>query len=158
VISAGNDGKRSRCGFALWRRCVKLIVEHADHLDMTSGHHGREVMDSELKKTFIQRVAKENQSDPGGTKILWSRHAVAELAVEGWKRREVEGALLNSDIIEDYPTLHRSLPDCLVLAWVKSAIPIHVVAAIDEESDRILVVTVYQPAEEEWEDDWRTRK
>lgn len=44
-------------------------------------------MDSRLKQTFIRRVAEENRSDTEGTKILWSRHAVAELAVEGWKRR-----------------------------------------------------------------------
>jgi hypothetical protein len=115
-------------------------------------------MDSELKQTFIQRAAKENRSDPGGNQILWSRHAVAELAVEGWKRHQVEGALLNGEAIEDYPTLHRPLPDCLVLAWMTSTTPIHVVVAIDEELDRILIVTVYRPSEEEWEDDWKTRK
>lgn len=113
-------------------------------------------MDSEFKQPFIQRVAEENRSNLEGTKILWSRHAVAELAVEGWNRRQVESALLNSDVIEDYPALHRPLPDCLILAWVTSTTPIHVVVAIDEELDRILVVTVYQPSEEEWEDDWRT--
>jgi hypothetical protein len=115
-------------------------------------------MDSGFKQTFIQRMAEENRSDPEGTKILWSRHAVAELAVEGWKRRQVEGALLNSNVIEDYPPLHRPLPDCLVLAWVTSTTPIHVVVATDEESGRILVVTVYQPSGEEWENDWKTRK
>ena len=115
-------------------------------------------MDSKLKQDFIKRVAEENRSDPEGAKILWSRHAVAELAVEGWKRRQVEGALLNSDVIEDYPHLHRPLPDCLVLGWVTSTRPVHVVVAIDEELDRILVVTVYQPLEEEWKDDWKTRK
>jgi len=47
-------------------------------------------MDSETKRAFIRRVAKENQTDPEGV--------------------------------------------------------------------RILLVTVYQPSEEEWEDDWKTRK
>ena len=63
--------------------------------------------------------------------------------MEGWKRRQVEGALLNSEVIEDYPTLHRALPDCLVLAWMTSTTPIQLVVTIDEELDRILVVTVY---------------
>jgi hypothetical protein len=115
-------------------------------------------MDSETKRTFIRRVAKENQTDPEGVRILWSRHAVVELVLEGWNRRQVEGALLDSEVIEDYPTLHRPLPDCLVLAWVTSTIPVHVVVAIDQDLDRILLVTVYQPSEEEWEDDWKTRK
>jgi hypothetical protein len=115
-------------------------------------------MDSEAKQAFVRRVAKENQSDPEGIRILWSRHAVAELAIEGWNRRQIEGALLGSEVIEDYPTLHRPLPDCLVLAWVTSVIPVHVVVAIDPNLDRILLVTVYRPSEEEWEDDWKTRK
>ena len=115
-------------------------------------------MDSGTKQAFIQRVARENQTDPEGARVLWSRHAVAELALEGWDRRQVEGALLDSKVIEDYPALHRPLPDCLVLAWVTSTIPIHAVVAIDQDLDRILLVTVYQPSEEEWEDDWKTRK
>lgn len=118
-------------------------------------------MDSGAKQAFIRRVTGENQTDPEGTKVLWSRHAVSELAVEGWKRRQVEDALLNCEVIEDYATLYRPLPDCLVLAWLKRAepsVPVHVVVAIDESRDRILVVTVYEPAEEEWEDDWKTRK
>ena len=115
-------------------------------------------MDSETKRAFIRRVAKENQTDPEGVRILWSRHAVVELVLEGWNRRQVEGALLDSEVIEDYPTLHRPLPDCLVLAWVTSTIPVHVVVTIDQDLDRTLLVTVYQPSEEEWEDDWKTRK
>ena len=55
-------------------------------------------------------------------------------------------------------TLHRPLPDCLVLGWLTSAEPLHAVVAIVLERDRIFMVTVYRPSEEEWEDDWRTRK
>lgn len=62
------------------------------------------------------------------------------------------------DLIEDYPVLHRPLPDCLVLAWLMPGEPVHAVVAIDLERDRIFMVTVYKPSEEEWEDDWRTRK
>ena len=28
----------------------------------------------------------------------------------------------------------------------------------NEPQDYILIITVYQPAQEEWENDWRTRK
>ena len=40
-------------------------------------------MDSETKQAFIQHVSKENQTDTEGIRILWSRHAVVELALEG---------------------------------------------------------------------------
>lgn len=36
--------------------------------------------------------------------------------------------------------------------------PCHAVVAIDEENDRLLIVTVYRPSLEEWEDDWSRRK
>ncbi len=110
------------------------------------------------KQAFIRRIAAENQADPEGTKILWSRHAIAELAMEDWTRYQVERALLHCQVIEDYPTLHRPLPDCLVLAWPATNTPAHAVIALDEGRNRILMVTVYQPSKEEWEDDWKTRK
>jgi hypothetical protein len=118
-------------------------------------------MGSGAKQIFIRRVTRENQTDSESPKILWSRHAVSELAVEGWKRRQVEDAPRNGGAMEDYSILHRPLPDCLVLAWLtrtEPSTPVHVAVAIHEGRDRILVVTVYDPADEEWEDDWKTRK
>jgi hypothetical protein len=50
-----------------------------------------------LKQDFIREKARENYSDPEGNKILWSRHAIAELAEEGWSRRAVEQALQSCD-------------------------------------------------------------
>jgi len=111
-----------------------------------------------LKQDFVREKARQNQSDPEGVKILWSRHAIAELADEGWSRQAVEKALQSSEVIEDYGSQHRFLPDCLVLGWVSSEKPLHAVIGIDEMNDRLFVVTVYQPSLEEWENDWRTRK
>jgi hypothetical protein len=59
--------------------------------------------------------------------------------------------------VEPYTPIHRYLPDCLVLVFV-SNLPIHCVIAINELQDYILVVTMYQPTEKEWHNDWRTRK
>jgi hypothetical protein len=115
-------------------------------------------MDAKAKQAFIQRKALENQADPGGNKILWSRHAIAELVGDELDRIQVEEALKASEVIEDYPTLHRPLPDCLVLGWLLGEGPIHAVIAIDKAKDRLFVVTVYKPSPEEWENDWRTRK
>lgn len=110
------------------------------------------------KQAFIQRKAIENQNDPDGIKVYWSRHAIVELLNEGLTRSEVEKALENCEIIEDYQTGHRPLPDCLVLGRLSEARPIHAVIAIDEANDRIFMVTVYSPSSERWENDWRTRK
>ena len=115
-------------------------------------------MDAQAKETFIRAVSTRNGQDSAGRRILWSRHAVTELAEEGWARRPVESALCCATVIEDYPAVHRPLPDCLVLGWLPEGVPFHAVVAVDTAKERLLVVTVYQPATEEWENDWRTRR
>ena len=115
-------------------------------------------MDTMAKQSFIQRIALENLQDPQGTRILWSRHAITELVNDRLGRQQVERALQQCQVIEDYPELHRPLPDCLALAELDEREPIHVVVAIDAVRERILLVTVYRPSEKEWEHDWRTRK
>jgi hypothetical protein len=115
-------------------------------------------MPSEHKQAFIRQKAHENQLTPEGDKILWSHHGIRELVNVGWTRAPVEVALQNCEVIEDYPTLHRLLPDCLVLSRLATGEPLHAVIAIDEANDRVFVVTVYEPSLEEWKDGWRTRK
>ncbi|MCX7839075.1 MAG: DUF4258 domain-containing protein [Anaerolineae bacterium] len=108
-------------------------------------------MDIIQKQNFIQAKAAEGR-------IHWSRHALAELSAESWTVYQVESALHRAEIIEDYAHLHRHLPDCLVLASIPDGTPIHAVIAMNLAQDYILIVTVYQPTEQEWYDDWRTRK
>ncbi|MFQ5857511.1 MAG: DUF4258 domain-containing protein [Anaerolineae bacterium] len=108
-------------------------------------------MGAQIKQTFIRRKATER-------KVKWSRHALNELASEPMSVGDVETALQSAEVIADYPHLHRYLPDCLVLAFVSPDEPIHCVVAINEPHDYILIVTVYRPTTQEWEDDWRTRK
>lgn len=119
---------------------------------------GLDSADAATKQAFIRLKAHQNQTHPEGSRILWSRHAIAELVKEGLARAQVEKALKAGKVIEDYPTLHRLLPDCLVLSRLAHEEPIHAVIAIDEAKDRLFVITVYEPSAEEWEDDWRTRR
>lgn len=110
------------------------------------------------KLAVIQRVALENQGNADGDRVLWSRHATARLVDYDLVRSDVEKALQTCTMIEDYSTLHRPLPDCLILGILPDQRPVHVVAAVDIENDRIFVVTVYLPSQERWQDDWKTRK
>ncbi len=110
------------------------------------------------KQYFIRTKAFENQNDPEGQKIQWSRHAITELLNDDLTRAEVEKAFTACEVIEDYPTQHRPLPDCLVLGILEYSDPLHAVVAIDETNDRIFIVTVYRPVKERWENDWRTRR
>jgi hypothetical protein len=116
------------------------------------------MMNSLDKQTFIRTKAIENQADPNGEKIYWSRHAITEMLNDDLTQAEVEATLVEGEVIEDYPPKHRRLPDCLVLGKLKLYDPLHSVVAIDEPNDRIFMITVYKPSDERWENDWKTRK
>lgn len=115
-------------------------------------------MNAIQKQAFIRRISKENEIDEAGTRIRWSRHAISALIDDNLQRRDVEVALKRCMVIENYPPQHRPLPDCLVLSYISSGNPVHVVVAVDTANDRIFIVTVYLPSEDEWEHDWTTRK
>ncbi len=115
-------------------------------------------MISEDKQNFIQEMAVANEYDLEGERIYWSRHAITEAVNDSLTRQEVEAALTAAEIIEDYPVKRRPLPDCLVLTFLPDERPLHAVVAIDQEKERIFIVTVYLPSKEKWHDDWRTRK
>jgi hypothetical protein len=115
-------------------------------------------MNIQSKEQFVRQKAIQNRLSSRADRIYWSRHATAELVNDSLQRTDVEVALESASIIEDYPYQHRPLPDCLVLAALGTGEPIHAVIAIDQESDKIFIVTVYRPSEERWQDDWRTRK
>ena len=115
-------------------------------------------MESQHKQDFIRRRSEDNQEFPLSSIISWSRHSILELRLERFDRNEVEFGLQNCEVIENYPTTHRHLPDCLVMGRLESGEPFHAVVALDQAEDRLLIVTVYSPGEEEWKDDWRTRR
>jgi len=115
-------------------------------------------MDRDAKQTFVRAKAAGNRQLPGQQYVIWSVHAVAELVADRLSRSDVEAALERALVIEDYPTRTRPLPDCLALGRLADGAPVHAVVAIDFDLDRILIVTVYRPVPEEWEDDWRTRR
>ncbi|MBM3146092.1 MAG: DUF4258 domain-containing protein [Chloroflexi bacterium] len=115
-------------------------------------------MTPQEKQITIQQIASQNLLDPEGIKVLWSRHSIRELAQEGWDRGSVERGLQNCTFIEDYPTIRRPLPDCLVLSYLTEDKPFHAVIAIDEYNQRIFIVTVYKPLPEDWHNEWQLRK
>lgn len=115
-------------------------------------------MDQLAKQKFIRQIATKNQADPEGSQVYWSRHAIVEMVKDDLTRSEIEQALQQCEIIENYPAGHRPLPDCLVLAYLSNNRPFHAVIAIDESRNRIFIITVYLPSLERWHNDWRTRK
>ena len=108
-------------------------------------------MEPLIEPTFIRRKATQRN-------VRWSQHALGELASEEITVQDVLVALQQGIVIETYPHRHRFLPDCLVLAFDPNKEPIHCVVAANEPEDYLLIVTIYRPSPEIWEDDWKTRK
>ncbi len=115
-------------------------------------------MNPTQKEAFIRRVAAKNRVDSDLRFVLWSRHAITKAVRESLSREEVESALEQSEVIEDYEATNRPSPNCLVIGKVSIDEPVHAVVAIDEFNDRIFIVTVYRPLESKWQNDWKTRR
>jgi len=114
-------------------------------------------MDASAKERFVRERALASLGGLSGA-LIWTMHAWDRLLEQGLMRRAVVQALATCELIEDYPTTTRTLPDCLVLGLLAGNEAIHAVVAIDEAGDDIVVVTVYRPDPARWSDDFKRRR
>jgi len=89
------------------------------------------------EQEFIHQIAELNRIDQEGSLIQWSRHAITALVEDGLTRGQIEIALKECVVIEDYPHENRPLPDCLVLAYLVDGVPIHAVVALNFADKRL---------------------
>lgn len=91
-------------------------------------------------------------------KYEFSKHAERERQADQITVMEFEEALIQCDIIEEYPDDPRG-PSCLALG-LSGRRPIHAVCAIKAGPDEVLIITVYDPSKrpEKWTEDYRSRK
>ena len=92
--------------------------------------------------------------------ILISGHAYDEMLNEEFgfiQVIEIKEALLNGEIIEHNPE-SKPYPSCLVLGWLKTGDPLHVKCSTGTIEPKLRIVTVYEPSDEEWKSDYKTRK
>jgi hypothetical protein len=60
------------------------------------------------------------------------------------------------EIIEEYPE-DKPYPSCLILGFTKANKPIHMVFSINHEERAVIIITVYVPDRNRWEDNFRRR-
>ena len=65
--------------------------------------------------------------------------------------RELIGAILNGEIIEDYPN-DKPFPSCLIFGRTEEGRPIHAVCAYSKEDDITIIITTYEPNINMWID------
>ena len=86
---------------------------------------------------------------------LLSLHADEERRAEGLDITDLEEALLNGQVLEEYPNDHRG-SSCLVYGTSQEQ-PIHVVCGRNK-SGWMVVITVYIPSETKWQSPTKRRE
>lgn len=91
-----------------------------------------------------------------GTHIKFTEHARLAMKDDNLSSFDVLEALENFEVIEEYHDT-KPFPSCLLLCWLKGKKPLHMVCALPEHVDMLIIVTIYIPSKEEWLD-YRRRK
>jgi len=86
---------------------------------------------------------------------IYRLHAVERMFQRDIEEYQVEEVIENGEIIEEYND-DKPYPSFLVLGKNEN-LPLHVVYAIDEENN-IIVITAYRPNLEKWQNNFKTRK
>ncbi len=84
-----------------------------------------------------------------------SHHAEVEREAETITIDDIKTAILNGELLEDYPNDPRG-HSCLMLGAAEDGRPLHVVLTILTQIDQVLIITVYVPTQPKWIDP-RTR-
>lgn len=79
-----------------------------------------------------------------------SSHAEEERQADKISLTEIEKAILNGEILENYPKDPRG-ESCLILGYAEEGYPIHIVCG-KIKSEKIRIITVYIPALPKWLD------
>lgn len=77
-------------------------------------------------------------------------HAEEERQLDKISIEEIEQALLNGEIVEDYPRDPRG-PSALILGYGREGYPIHIVCG-QTPSKHLRIITVYIPGPAKWTD------
>ena len=84
------------------------------------------------------------------------QHAAQRMLERNISVNDVLVVLNSGAIVEDYPG-DTPFPSRLTLGWVEQR-PVHVVWATAAGTDRIVIITVYEPNPEEWDSTFQRRR
>jgi hypothetical protein len=88
--------------------------------------------------------------------VEWRKHALQRMAERNIPRAAVLEVFLTGECIEEYPA-DKPFPSGLFLGYVGGR-PIHVVAALAKERQRVYIITAYEPSLDVFDPDFKTRK
>ena len=88
-------------------------------------------------------------------KIRWTNHVIVRLFQRNISQEDIEKALLNGEIIEEYENDY-PYPSCLVYGKSFNNEVLHIVCGANKTE--LWIITAYYPNNEKWEHDLKTRK
>ncbi len=89
-------------------------------------------------------------------RVVYRTHALQRMFARGIPLELVRSAVEDGEVIEEYPD-DFPYPSKLILGWWKGR-AVHVVVAHNVECDEDIVVTIYEPDPNQWDDGFRRRK
>ncbi len=84
-----------------------------------------------------------------------TRHCQIRLEKRGILIAEMEYAIRNGEVIEDYPNDY-PFPSCLVFSVLQNHTPLHVVCSMGD--GYLCLITAYRPTLDKFESDYKTRR
>jgi hypothetical protein len=87
--------------------------------------------------------------------VRWTNHILERILRRGIRIDDVENALANGEIIEQYPSDY-PFPSCLVLGHTKAGEALHIVCG--SNGTELWLITAYFPNPAEWTEDHKQRR
>ena len=101
-----------------------------------------------MKEDTIKEMVKTGN-------IRWTNHVLIRLLQRNITQTDIENALLNGEIIEEYENDY-PYPSCLVYGLNLNNEVLHIVCGITQTE--LWIITAYYPDDTECEKDFKTRK
>ncbi|MCL2181453.1 MAG: DUF4258 domain-containing protein [Treponema sp.] len=86
--------------------------------------------------------------------MRWTSHILERILYRGISIEDIENAVINGEIIEQYPNDY-PYPSCLLMGYTKTGKVLHVVCGSD--GIELWLITAYYPNSAQWTDDFRQR-
>jgi hypothetical protein len=83
-------------------------------------------------------------------------HAIQRMYERGITTTDVKEVVKSGNIVEEYPN-DQPFPSYLLLGYINNS-PLHVVVAIDNNTKKAIIITVYKPDVLLWKDEFKKRK
>ena len=86
---------------------------------------------------------------------VYREHAIQRMFERDIFEEDVEDTVENGEIIESYLD-DKPYPSYLSLKYCNNK-PLHVVFAINQETNKVIIITAYYPDKDKWSDDYKRR-